>query len=170
MEAPMIKGTYTADDLVSAQWLHVRPRRSLRVVGIVLAAVFCLAAVAMFLGPFASDLPWAKWLYLASLAYFPILFAVVIPYRTRRSFRQRKDLHRESSFCASEDGVHVQSGDIQGLKPWSDYLKWKEGDKAFLLFMSDNMYQVVPKRFFDPESEVGGFRALLEKHVPRGKS
>jgi hypothetical protein len=166
----MIKGTYTADDLVSAQWLHVRPRRSLRVVGILLAAVLCLAGVVMFIGPSGSDWPWGKWLYLASLAYFPILFAVGMPYRTRRSFRQRKDLHRECSFAASDDGLRVQSGDIQGLKPWSDYLKWKEGDDAFLLYMSDNMYQVVPRRFFDSASDVDTFRALLEKNVRRAKS
>lgn len=167
----MIKGTYTADDLIAAQRLHLRPRPVLRVVGIVLLALACVAAVAMFVGPVAADTPSVvKWALLASIAYFPILFAVLIPYRARRSFRQRKDLQRETSFAASEDGIHLQGENMQGTKPWSDYLKWKEGKRTFLVYLSDNMFHVVPKRFFDPESEVAGFRALLEQKVPRGKA
>jgi hypothetical protein len=166
----MISGNFTPDDLLAAQWVHLRPRRSLAVAGIVLLVVYCVGVAMMFVAPIAPASPWVQWVMLAMLAYFPIVLGVMIPYRTRRSFRQRKDFQRETSYRASESGVSIENENLKGIKPWSDYLKWKEGRKVFLLYLSDNMFQIVPKRFFGTESELAGFRALLEKAVPRGKS
>lgn len=48
---------------------------------------------------------------------------------------------------------------------WSDYRKWKEGGTLFLLYSTDSAYLLLPKRFFRTESDVDGFRSLLEVQV-----
>lgn len=52
-------------------------------------------------------------------------------------------------------------------KPWSDYLRWKEGGKCFLLYMSDNLFQIVPKRFFHSDSDIDTFREMLTMRIGR---
>lgn len=166
----MIKGTISPADLLSAQWVHLRPRRSFAVVGMVLIALSIWGCVIMFRPPMDQELGAGRWFLPGFLAYLAIWFAVLIPYRSRRSYRQRKDFQREITFSASDAGLSVQNENAQGTKPWSDYLKWKEGKQTFLLYLSDSMFQLVPKRFFATEAELAQFRALLENNVPRCKA
>ena len=49
-----------------------------------------------------------------------------------------------------------------------DRLSQVEGrTSAFLLYMSDNLYQVVPKRFFASDSDLRAFRELVGKRIAR---
>jgi hypothetical protein len=162
----MIKGTFTPNDLASANWVHIRPRRSLAMVGLVLIALCFWALWFSFFGPMAAMSQWPGWAILAFFGYVGA-WAAFVPYKVRRTFLQRKDLQRECVFSPSEAGLGFNSLDAEVLKPWSDYLKWKEGKGAFLLYLSDSMYQLVPKRFFDSEAEVISFRETLKANVSR---
>ncbi len=57
-----IGGTYTANDLVSAAWVHLRPRRSLGIVGILLLVLLVLAVWLSLFGAHTESGGWAKWL------------------------------------------------------------------------------------------------------------
>jgi hypothetical protein len=163
----MIQGTYTPQDLWAASWSHIRPRRSLAVVGVLLAGAFVWALWAAFFGRFSAEAGWTRWVMIAVGIYLVGYFGVGIPYFTRRAFRQRKDLQRPCKFTPSESGLGFETEGAQGAKPWSDYLKWKEGKSAFLLYMSDGMYQVLPKRFFSSPDEVDAFREMVREKVAR---
>jgi len=76
-------------------------------------------------------------------------------------------LQRPCTFYAQEEGLQFSTEGISGTKAWSDYVKWKEGGSGFLIYMSDNLYQVVPKRFLGSESDVNAFRELLRSKVAR---
>ena len=89
----------------------------------------------------------------------------IVPYKCRRAYAQRKDLQRECTFLPSEEGLAFKSADTEGEKRWSDYLKWKEGKSVFLLYMSDNLYQLVPKRFFASEADIERFRDILTRKI-----
>jgi MFS family permease len=162
-----IRGIFSAADLVSATWVHLRPRRSLAIVGAGLLFALAWAIWAAFFGRFTNHQAWQGWAFVGVLVYLIAAFGVGIPYKCRRAYRQRKDLQRECSFAATDQGVGFSSDAMSGTKPWADYLKWKEGKRLFLLYMSDNLYQVIPKRFFASESEVDSFRETLRANISR---
>jgi YcxB-like protein len=162
-----ISGTYTANDLVSAAWVHLRPRRNLGIVGIVLVLLALLAVWLSFFGAHAESSGWAKWVLPSALLYLALAFGVGIPYKARRAYKQRKDLQRQCSFSWSNAGLYFSTEGMAGTKPWADYLKWKEGGEVILLYLSDNLYQAIPKRFFASESDLLEFREFLSQQVPR---
>jgi hypothetical protein len=164
----MITGTFSPSDVKSAAWVHLRPRRSYFIVGVVLLAAFLWAGWVSFFGEGRPAGNWGRWVIPAVIAYFALIFGVWSPYQITRNFKQRKDLQREVSFGLSDSGIEMATTDFHGVKSWGDYLRWKEGKKVFLLYLSDNMYQVVPKRFFPSEAEISDFRALLKRMVPGG--
>src|SRR5262249_856185 len=132
----MIQGTFSPQDLISANWLHWRPRRTLAVVGILIIAAFFWSLWYAFFGAWSAELGWTRGVLLGALVYFVAFFGIALPLRIRRTYRQRKDLQRPCMFVPSESGLRVETEGVEGVKPWSDYLKWKEGKSTFLLYMS----------------------------------
>jgi len=160
-------GTYTAEDLVWASWVHLRPRRSLAIAGLILLALALGLTSITFVNGNPHEAGWERWVVPGFLLYFALAFGVGIPYKCRRAYQQRKDLQRPCTFCAQEEGLQFSTEGISGTKAWSDYVKWKEGRSSFLIYMSDNLYQVMPKRFLGSDTEVGAFRELLQRKVAR---
>jgi len=165
----MIKGIFSPNDLVSAAWVHMRPRRGFAIAGILIVVLGFVALWVMFFGPGASapELSWARWGLVGSYVYLFAWLAIGIPYKSRRSYKQRKDLQRECTFAATDAGLSSSNQNAQGVKPWEDYLKWKEGKLVFLVYLSDNMFQIIPKRFFDSAEEINAFRQIVRARVPR---
>jgi hypothetical protein len=157
----MIQGTFNPSDLTSATWTHMRPRRFIGLVGLVIVVLFFWALWWDFSRGGRDDQGWQVYVGLGILVYFVLTFGAWLPYRIRRTFRQRKDLHRECSFVGTAEGLRFASDGIDGIKPWSDYLKWREGRTVLLLYISDGQYQLIPKRFFEPCEDLSMFRSLL---------
>ena len=49
--------------------------------------------------------------------------------------------------------------------PWSDLTKWREGEGLFLLYGSDLIFYVLPKRAFQDAAAVDAFRDLLSAKI-----
>jgi hypothetical protein len=160
-------GTFAPEDLVSAAWVHLRPRKSLALVGLLLLALVVGMTMFIFLTGSAHEVGWAAWAMPGFTLYGALVFGVGIPYKCRRSYAQRKDLQRPCTFAAGEGGFEFSTEGITGTKKWSDYLKWKEGEKCFMLYMSDNVYQVIPKRFLQSEDDARAFREIFERKIAR---
>jgi hypothetical protein len=162
-----ISGTYTTADLISATWIHLRPRRSLGILGVVVILLSLVAVYLAFFGQYSAHPGWSRWILVAALLYLALALGLGIPYRSHRTYQQRKDLQRPCSFSPSDSGLLFSTEGASGTKPWSDYLKWKEGRDTILLYMSDNLYQMIPKRFFASEKDLEMFRELLHQKFQR---
>ncbi len=44
--------------------------------------------------------------------------------------------------------------------PWSHFIHWAEDDRSFLLFESDRLYRIIPKRVLTPDQQASLRRAL----------
>lgn len=163
----MIQGTFTERDLRNAAWTNLRPRRSFAIVGGVLVVLFFWALWLAFFGSRSFEPEWMRWLMLGVPAYFAWSFAFWLPRKVRKSFRQRKDLHRPCFYFPSDTGLGAETEGAAGVKPWTDYLKWKEGKSVLLLYMSDDMYQIIPKHFFPSDDDLAKFKDLLREKVAR---
>lgn len=49
--------------------------------------------------------------------------------------------------------------------PWSDYLKWKKNDHLILIYLSDCVYHMLPRRMFVDQSEFEKLGDLLTKKI-----
>lgn len=108
-----MKGTLRAEDVLAAQWLHVKPRPFYAIVGVFL---LMLAASALW---FSFSIPALRangWLLAVPIAL------------------------------------------LVGCAMWVPY-------RVFLLYIADDAFQIIPKRFFQSETDVGLFRELLKAKI-----
>lgn len=94
---------------------------------------------------------------------------VVIPRRVRRIFRQQKNLQRPLEFGWDRETVWSSSEIGNTKRPWSDFTKWRELKGLFLLYHSDVMFQMIPKRSFPNPDAVDEFRQLLLEKLGRSR-
>ena len=160
-----LNGRIAVEDFLAAQWVHVRPRRSLAVVGVTLLGLLILAMAASFLGRRQSLTDPMVWILPGILAYLVFIAFVWVPRKVRRSYSQRKDFQHEISMMVTSAGVEARTEQGYCVKPWSDYLKWKEGKNVFLLYLSDQLFQIVPKRFFAAREDIDAFRNVIRQSI-----
>jgi hypothetical protein len=159
-----LTGKYTERDLRSAMWLHLTPPWFMSILGVLLLAVAIWVLWMSFVGPHPSS-GWAKWSLLAFLLYLLVGFGFYVPYRIRSTLHQYKALQREFTFSPSEAGLHWTGETGNAIVPWSDFLRWKENDSVFILYVSDSHYHVIPKRLFAVAGDIEAFRAIVNEHV-----
>lgn len=160
----IIHGTISFSDYLAAQWLHIRPRRWLAIVGVVLLVLVIWALWWTFIRSNHHRHDSGDWVFLAAIAYL-MLLPLIVWYKSRRTYRQRRDLHRPLSFSVLDAGLETQTEHSHGMKPWSDYHRWKEGKAIFLLYISDNFFQLIPKHLFANDADIASFRAILQAKI-----
>ena len=98
---------------------------------------------------------------------FGFVFAryIYLPLMMPRIFRQQKSLQRETIYSWDGDRLTVTSGDDHWSHEWSELSSWKEDREFVLIYLSDLLFYVIPKRVFDSEAEVADLRSHLQGHV-----
>jgi hypothetical protein len=85
-----------------------------------------------------------------------------LPYRARKMFQLRKHLSTELSWDA--DGFRLTTETGNGITPWSETPKWREGTGVVLLSLAPTLYITVPKRAFS-ERDLADFIGCLRQRV-----
>lgn len=147
-----------ADDLVTASWLYMRQgltRPRVLVSWLVLWACFLAFIIFVNGGPATRPEQWLVLLGISLLPFAAVIAVTVIltPITARRIFRQQRSLQGEMVLAWSDTGLHVRSeyGDFE--MPWPHFVRWAEDGRSFLLFESDRLYRVVPKRVLTPDQQ-----------------
>ena len=160
-----LEGRLEPRDYVRAQYLTMRPRRIFVIAGLVVLAAFSWALWYSFFGGGASKRGIIDYLMLAAAAYLIFNFSVYVPWRARKTFRQQKSMQREIRWRFADTGVSIELEQSHGEVPWSDFLKWKENDHLFLLYVSDPLFYMLPKRLFESAGDVDGLREMLRSYI-----
>ena len=151
----------TPQDYARAQYLHMRPRRWLVAVGAILALLYLVtfgmnaASVIRNGGPYSLLL-----LFALPILLLAVHFGWLLPWRARRLWKQQKALHSPIRMRIGDDGLDVQTEHGHARTPWDHLHRWKENNHLFLLYDSDNLFQMIPKRVLRPD-QILGFRELL---------
>lgn len=148
-------------DYLRAQYLHIRPRLIFKVLGALIFLAAIWAVWYSFLGGGSDELSWSDSILPTAAGYLVLHFFVYLPWKTRRIYRQQKSLQREVKMQFSGAGLSAENEVGRGLSPWSDYLKWKENEHLFLLYISDPFFHMIPKRLFKNSADIGQLRQLL---------
>lgn len=153
------------EDYLAGVRLNLRPRAAWAAVGLV---VLALAALAIMLGVW--DLMHGKaeaWDVIGVLAigYFPVWYFVYLPIRVRKLYKQQRMLNEPHEVTFSESGVSTTHSTGSGTLPWSNIHKWRESDELFLIYQSDALFSIFPKRHFGLAGEIERFRHFLASSV-----
>jgi len=151
------------DDYLAAQQLHTRwTRRQLGVVAAMLGAGLLLAWASMH----------ERWAFVVACSLLggavggivarEVARRFVLPWRSRRVFTQQKSLQRPVEFWWDDDALHGSNDRGSNSTPWSDYVKWRQSERIILLYLSDAMFQMVPKRCFDGPAQLAAFLERVE--------
>ena len=94
-----------------------------------------------------------------------IVSYIYVPWKTKRVFRQQKSLQREFTISWDANGVRTKSENGEFSSSWSDFLRWKESEALFLIYLSDIQFLMIPKRAFGDKVEIEGFRGHLAQRI-----
>ena len=71
---------------------------------------------------------------------------VLLPRRAKRFVSQQKSMQGEISIGWDAEGVSFSAKDSRSRMAWNDYFRWLENDAVLVLFQSENLLNVLPKR------------------------
>ena len=156
----------TSDDYLSANKAHARPLRSLLIFaagGVIIAAIELAGGGAAHL---VTDVVVPVLLYGAIVGGWFVAFRlVIVPWRSRRVYRQQVSMQRPHTVIWDNEVMATESAEFSARTPWRDFLKWRENERLFMLYLSDIMFRIVPKRAFADDKAIGDFRALLAAKI-----
>ena len=95
------------------------------------------------------------------VGYFSVLL-ILIPFNAKRQYRQNRALRNEITVLLSEHGVHFKSESGESKLHWPDIHKWRYAKGIYLLYITSNMFHMVPSRALSNENELG---KLLGEHI-----
>lgn len=94
-----------------------------------------------------------------------IYIRTILPRKLREIFRQQKSLHRPYKIAWDDNSLSASAETAASKYNWADIHKWREGPDLFMVFYSDVMFQMIPKRFFKHDKDPSEFRQFLESKL-----
>jgi hypothetical protein len=94
-----------------------------------------------------------------------IIGPIVLKTVARRNFKSNKEFQSAVDFIITEDGLsgHSIIGDFQ--RDWDYFSKFVESKDAFVLFLSNNTVNYLPKRCFFNENDINITRIIFKNKV-----
>jgi hypothetical protein len=160
-------GQLTADDYLAANKLHMRQRGWKRVAWIVFWVLLGVGALLFadvaIQDPNAGVLPLVLILLVAATQL--VVRLIYLPRRVRRVYSQQRTLQLPFESVCTDSGIEWKNANAEIQTPWSHFIRWREGDDLFVVYQSDIVFNMVPKRCFAQPEQVDAFRNLLTERL-----
>ena len=156
------QGAVTAEDYLHAQRLHRRRIESWLYGGCVLTAL----CGGLLLWQFPDAMLAGGMLVgggTCGLVGEVAVSRLYLPWKVRRLHKQMKAFAHPLVYEWDETTLRASSPQAQGERPWSDFLKYREDDRIFLLYHADNLFEMLPKRWFAAAQQIEDFRQRLAR-------
>lgn len=158
----------TADDYLAACYLNLRPRPFAKFLWLSYAGTLSLVLFVLT----KVHVPGSRVVFIiagAVVAFLIIEYFIRLPYRARRIYRQQKLLQITRTIRINPDSLETKSELGSSTVPWNMFAHWKENKKLILVYQSDVLFHMFPKRVFTSESDYNEFRNILTKHLGKPK-
>jgi hypothetical protein len=165
LDVVRLEGTVEESDYVGAQWLHLRPRRVMRVLGLLTALMLLGGGAVQIVGWAQGQNPLSDALMLPFLLSLALGYVALLRWQFTRSYRGYKAIHSPIAMEISEAGLHSRSEHGEARLPWHLFRKYKENDRMLLLYQAGNLFHVIPKRLFRGLAELDQAKSVIARHV-----
>jgi hypothetical protein len=160
----------TADDLADAQILH-GVRRAFLSYLLVITSFFALfgLALGMVAVPILGLAAIAGYAASIVAGWWTVQRAIVK--RAKKIFAQQKSLQAPLEIWISAAELFLKTEKAESHTPWDDFHKWKANNKTILVYHSDVIFHMFPRRWFASDAEFQSFQDLLSKTIgPAGQA
>jgi hypothetical protein len=156
-----IKYKLTEQEVIKAMQFHGRGSNKM-LIFLTIAALFLLFTglftehkVAGFLG-FIGEV----------VGYFSVLF-FLIPAKAKKQYKLNRVLRNNIKLSILDDGFKFKNEIGESKLHWADIQKWKYSGEIYLLYISSNMFHIVPSKAFPSDCDLS---KILSEHVGPKKS
>ena len=164
-----IKGQLQWTDYLNSTLLHMQPGRlakivlfgALLLIGCAFIGGFFLLVIGQLERPVGFFFP-----LLIFLGIYPLYRYVLLPNRVKKIFSQQKELNSPFEMEFTDTGLVASNEFGNSNRPWGNFIKWRENKDLFILYHSDIVYTIIPKRIFTGPEQVEKVKAFLEKRKP----
>lgn len=156
----MIAGRLTEADFLAAQRLY---RRRWARGAIVILLIVAAAGVALLLATGQRIGIGLLCIAAGGLLGETIQSRLLLPRQARRLFRQCAAYRQSFQYSWDEDWLSVTCESGNARRRWSDYVKYRENDRVFLLYHADNLFEMLPKAWFSGAGQMAELRRLAAK-------
>jgi len=141
----------TAEDYISARYLGLRPRRSIKILGWSCLVMLLVLTAVILIFDRPVEMPYAFWVLVGSVAYLACWWWVMIPCSTRRIVRQQKSFGIPHTVTVSKEGLCKRSENGEGRFKWEDMYRFKKSESMILVYHSEALMEMLPRRFFSDD-------------------
>jgi hypothetical protein len=127
-----------------AGWIRLTGRQIVRVLLVLLVVLLAIGSVRQqsFWNVVRGALvP----IVLLPVIYLPILW-LTARYQGRRQLRQNRSLQGPIELSWDDEAYEARAATFHTRTPWRHYVKWAENERMILMYHSDHMPQILPKR------------------------
>ena len=163
-----IQGQYELADYKKAHKLHAYRGRLYSWGNYYVIGLLIFGTVGGSLLAIANVLPWSIVFYPALiLGIYVLVQFVIVPQQLKRVFNQQKDFTAPFEIELSDGEFSLKNQFGTSHLPWNAFVKWKEDKEILLLYRSDIMFNLLPKRLLSNEGEFEYVREKLrQNNVP----
>lgn len=149
----------TEKDTIEAMQLHGQGRKITRIILVIMGIILVFIGI---LTPFKliSFLS-----VVGGIAGYFITLKVIIPFRAKRQFRELKALQNEITINLSDSGLVFSSDSGESRLKWSDINRWKYNKNICLVYITSNMFHIIPFNVVTENSVLQKLYELLREHV-----
>jgi hypothetical protein len=169
-----LKGQLQWTDYLNSQLLHMQPDwvRRIMFYGVYSVLVFALVSGLYFFAIGQLDIQLSYMLpFFIFVAIYPLYRYVILPNRVKKIFTQQKELNSPFEIEFTDAGMTTSNEFGNSTRPWKNFIKWKENNELIMLYHSDVMYSIIPKRIFADSQQIEMVKSYLKKDkVPVAKS
>ncbi|WP_158013913.1 YcxB family protein [Sphingomonas sanxanigenens] len=161
----MIDVQLREEDVVAASRAHFRLQLTNPVFLIVFGLMILILGAGIIIELAAGRLD----LFLSgALAFIVLMLALLwfwtVPRTARRAFRQQAGLRYPTSYEWDEAQFRVRSQAGESRLSWDDIFAWHATPDMILIYLSGNLYHLVPARVFPSADERAVLEGLLAGH------
>ena len=164
----IIQGVLEWKDYLHALRLHMQPRPWLKIIGYILITFFVIAFAFIIFG-FLKNKSDLSTVFVISFCFLYLLawYSIYVPYKAKKVYRQQKSLQLPFEVMVTKEGLNCSNEIGKSNIPWGNFLKWKENNNLFLIYYSDVLFQMLPKRLFNNLDDINAFRSVLSSNIKR---
>jgi YcxB-like protein len=161
-----LQGTLKPEDYIKAHYLNMQPNPWLIYFGIAFLS-FCLV-ICVALTPVSVPLTTTLFMVFTPIFFLVISYVftlLLVMWNVRRIFAQQKTLQVEYQTVISPEMIESTSENGTMRMRLSDFYKYKVGKDLILLYQSQAIFHIFPRRFFASDEDFNTFLSYLEANL-----
>jgi YcxB-like protein len=167
-----IKGQYQWTDYLATQLVHAQTSRFAKIFIFFCGMLVFSSMLYLFFNmgdqKIEDIIPILLFLLVFVLVFFisPIFYRkVVLPKQVKQAFAQQKNLSLPFEIEFTETGMNFSNAIGNNTWTWEYFTKWNENEDIIVLYQSDNVIQMIPKRLLVDQQQLDMVKSLLQKNI-----